>query len=59
MRAHLERELAWVKAWLNQHVGFDWDMGLWSTKNLRPRYVAEGIEQMQPPRKAGKAPMNF
>ena len=32
MRAHLERELAQVKAWLNQHVSFNWDMGLWSTK---------------------------
>ena len=31
-RAHLERELAWVKEWLNWHVGFNWDMGLWSTK---------------------------
>ena len=32
MRAHLERELAQVKEWLNQHVGFNRDMGLWSTK---------------------------
>ena len=32
MRACLERELARVKEWLNWHVGFNWDMGLWSTK---------------------------
>ena len=32
MRAHLERELAQVKEWVNWHVGFDQDIGLWSNK---------------------------
>ena len=59
MRAHLERELAQVKAWLNWHVGFQSGYGPLVYQNLRPRCVAEGIEQMQLPRKAGKAPMNF
>ena len=44
MRAHLERELAWVRAWLNQHIGFDQGMGPLVYQDLRPRYVAKRIE---------------